>query len=250
AHPRIALTAPVKDALKRQVSVSHGAVAAAIQACKQANAAAGAPSGYQGDAWAFPASACALAYQVTGDPAHATKGERLLRALLEDVDHIGDRHACVAAAPPEQMIAAIRRDTGYAIRFIAPHAALAYDWLHDAPGVDEGVRAQARGCFRAWIDWYSTRGYLRSQPGANYHAGFVLAKTLIAIATAGEGDGSGDRHFREVVDDVFGRQILANGLATTAGGRPQGSRRGVLVGGDWAEGWQYGPLSVLEYAFA
>jgi hypothetical protein len=29
-----------------------------------------------------------------------------------------------------------------------------------------------------------------------------------------------------------------------------GSPAGALVGGDWAEGWQYGPLSVLEYAVA
>ena len=42
--------------------------------------------------------------------------------------------ACVVGATPKQAIAAIRRDTGYAIRFIGPHAALAYDWLHDAPG--------------------------------------------------------------------------------------------------------------------
>jgi hypothetical protein len=249
-HPRIALTAPVLAALKRQASASQGPVAAAIQACRKNTTAAGSPSGYQGDAWAFPASACALAYQLTGDKSYAAKGTRLLRALLEDVEQVGDRRACVPGAPPEQAIAAVKRDTGYAIRFIGPHAALTYDWLHGAPGMDEGLRAQARGCFAAWVDWYTRRGYLRTMPGANYHAGYVVAKALIAVATAGEGDGAGDRHFRDVVDDVFGRQIIGNGLAADAGGRPRGARHGVLVGGDWIEGWQYGPLSVVEYAFA
>jgi hypothetical protein len=231
-------------------------VSEAVATCEKAETKAGAPSGYQGDAWAFPASACALAYQVTRAPAHATRGIALLRALLEDVRQIGDGKACVAGAPPERAIAAIERDTGYAIRFIGPHAALAYDWLYDAPGMTEALRKQSRDCLRAWIDWYTRQGYLRTQPGANYHAGFVLAKTLAAIATAGEpggaaaGDDTGTRHWREVVDEVFARQIVGNGLAGDQGGVPQGPHHGVLVGGDWPEGWQYGPLSVIEYALA
>ena len=248
-HPRIALTAPVLSTLKRQLASPGSAVAAAVRACRASDPATGAPSGYQGDQWAFPASACGLAYQLTGDRAYAAKGTRLLRALLEDVERVGDGKGCVAGASPEQTIAAVRRDTGYAIRFIATHAALAYDWLHDAPGVEEPFRAHARRCLGAWVDWYSKDGYLHEQPGANYHAGFVIAKTLIAVATAGEGE-AGDRQFREVVDDVFARQIVGNGLAADAGGRVSTRRRGVLIGGDWAEGWQYGQLSVVEYAFA
>jgi len=33
-------------------------------------------------------------------------------------------------------------------------------------------------------------------------------------------------------------------------GTAVGAPVGVMVGGDWGEGWQYGPLSVLEYATA
>ncbi|HXU02420.1 MAG TPA: hypothetical protein VN903_15755, partial [Polyangia bacterium] len=191
-----------------------------------------------------------LAFQLTGDRAHAERGVRLWRALLEDVDRIGDRKACVPGASPEQMLAAVRRDTGYAIRFIGPHAALAYDWLHDAPGVTEALRQQSRTCLFAWSDWYTRDGYLHDQPGANYHAGFALAKTLIAVATAGEGADPSDPVWREVIEDLVGRQLLTNGLAADAGGIPHGGHHGVLVGGDWAEGWQYGPLSVIEYALA
>jgi MYXO-CTERM domain-containing protein len=249
-HPRIALTPPVLAALKARAADKRSAVADAIAACRAVDPAPGMASGYQGDAWAFPASACGLAWQLTGEKDLASRGVKLWRALLEDVQTLGDRKACVPGAPRAQALAAVQRDTGYAIRFIGPHAALAYDWLHDAPGVDEALRKQSRECFATWIDWYTTEGYLRRQAGANYHAGYVLAKTLVAVATGGEGGDASDRHWREVVDEVFGVQIVANGLATANDGVPRGPRNGALVGGDWPEGWQYGPLSVFEYAFA
>jgi len=141
-HPRIALTPAVLAALKAKAATSGTAVADAVAVCRKVAPEPGMSSGYQGDAWAFPASACALAWQVTRDPALAARGVKLWRALLEDVSTLGDRKACVPGASPEQARAAIERDTGYAIRFIGPHAALAYDWLHDAPGVDEALLRQ------------------------------------------------------------------------------------------------------------
>jgi MYXO-CTERM domain-containing protein len=249
-HPRIALTPTVLAAMKARAADGKSAVSEAIAACRAIDPAPGLPSGYQGDAWAFGASSCALAWQVTGDQALAARGVKLWRALLEDVATLGDHKACVPGASRAQSLAAVERDTGYAIRFVGPHAALAYDWLHDAPGADEALRQQSRQCFSTWIDWYTAEGYLRKQPGANYHAGYVLAKTLVAVATGGEGGEASDRHWREVVDEVFGVQIVANGLASANAGLPRGPRNGALVGGDWPEGWQYGPLSVLEYAFA
>jgi hypothetical protein len=246
-HPRLALTRPVLAALKAKLG-SPG-VAAAIAECRKAPLQLGAPDGYQGDSWAFPASACALAWQLTGDAEAAARGVKLWRALLDDVRKIGDGKGCVVGATPKQAIASVERDTGYAIRFVGPHAALAYDWLHDAPGVDEGLRKQSRDCFHAWLDWYGKNGYLRDQPGANYHAGFAFAKTLISIAEAGEDGAVSDRYWRETVETLYGAQIVRNGLAGDNHGVPRGARHGALVGGDWPEGWQYGPLSVIEYAF-
>ena len=270
-HPRIGLSAAVRATLKAQLGTRGSAIAAAVAQCGKAPVAAGTPDGYQGLDWASNANACALAYQVTGDKAHVARGVALWRALLEDVGAIGDGKACKRGVDARRARAAIERDTGYAIRFIGPAAALSYDWLHDAPGVDETLRRQSRDCFRAWIDWYTADGYLNRVPGANYHAGYVVAKTLIAIAVSGEdaGDGAGlppeagagagaaapagpasARFWREVVDDVFGRDIVGNGLAGDNRGYPRGTNHGALVGGDWPEGWQYGPLSVLEYALS
>jgi hypothetical protein len=75
--------------------------------------------------------------------------------------------------------------------------------------------------------------------GANYQAGYAFAATLIAIAEAGEAGAAGDAHWATVNDDIWGKDLIP---ALAAGG--------VLEGGDWPEGWQYGPLSVTEHALA
>jgi hypothetical protein len=251
-HPRIALTPTVLATLKPDLKVPTSGAALAVEECKKVNIGPKSQSGYQGLDWASPASSCALAWQLTRKPEYAARGVALWRALLEDVAFMGDKKACVAGTAQPQAIASIRRDSGYAIRFIGLHTALAYDWLHDAPGADEALRKQSRDCFRAWLDWYGTEGYLHEMPGANYHAGFVAAKTLIAVAESGE-DGPGGasaRFWKETVDTQFGKQIVANGLAGDAGGTPGRDHHGALVGGDWPEGWQYGTLSVIEYALA
>ena len=148
-HPRIGLSAAVRATLKAQLETRGSAIAAAVAQCEKAPVAAGTPSGYQGLDWAANANACALAYQVTGDKAHVARGVALWRALLEDIGTIGDGKACKPRRGPRGGArAAIERDTGYAIRFASrPAAALSYDWLHDAPGVDETLRRQVARLF-------------------------------------------------------------------------------------------------------
>src|SRR5207245_2816386 len=85
-HPRIALSPAVLTALKGKAAAD--AVAAAADMCKTAPVARGAASGSQGFDWAAAASACALAWQVTGKPAYAARGVTLWRALLEDIGEI------------------------------------------------------------------------------------------------------------------------------------------------------------------
>jgi hypothetical protein len=248
-HPRLFLSPPTLAALKKNNHQAKSWAAAAVERCRDVaqNPDRYKQSGYQGADWSVAAASCGLAFQITRDPKMAAAGLKLWRALLEDVDTIGDKKACAPGSPPENATHAIWRDTGYAIRFIGPHAALAYDWLHDAPGADEALRKESRGCFAAWLAWYDKDGYLRTTPGANYHAGYVLAKALIAVATAGE-DPAGDRAFAETIDELFGKQIIGQGLAGESGS--VGQPAGALVGGDWPEGWQYGALSVLEYGLA
>ena len=150
--------------------------------------------------------------------------------LLDDKDTVGDKQGGDTV---------VRHDTGYFVRTFAPYSALAYDWLHDEPEMTPTLRAKALARFKAWTDWYQTEGYQHDEPGANYQAGWVFAATLIAIAQAGDAGVDGETLWSYVVDTMWGKHMAA---ALSPGG--------VLRDGEWLEGWQYGPLSVAEYALS
>ncbi|HEY3499053.1 MAG TPA: hypothetical protein VGK73_30385 [Polyangiaceae bacterium] len=186
--------------------------------------------GWQGFEFVTTLSGCLVSWAASGSAEDLETAIKYWNVLLDDYQTVGD------GAGGDDVVT---HDTGYAIRTFAPYSAIAYDWLHDAPGVSESLRAHARDRFAAWIDYYSSSGYLRDMPGANYQAGYLFAATLIAIAEGGEAGAAGDQHWATVTETIWGRD-MASALATG----------GVLDGGDWPEGWQYGDLSVLEYSLA
>ncbi len=189
-----------------------------------------ATGGWQGFEFVTTLSACLTAYVATNDTDHLATAVKYWDVLLDDYQNVGDGLGGDSV---------VTHDTGYAMRTFAPFSALAYDWLHDAPGVTEALRAHARARFDAWSTYYSTKGYLRDMPGANYQAGYAFAATLMAVAEAGEAGAAGDAHWANVRDNIWQRDLLP----AFAAGR-------VFDGGDWPEGWQYGSLSVLELSLA
>ena len=63
---------------------------------------------------------------------------------------------------------------------------------------------------------------------------------MISIAQGGEAaEEEGPKLWAFVADELWGKDMAA---ALSSGG--------LLDGGDWPEGWQYGPLSVGEYSLA
>ncbi len=232
AHPRLFLDPETVTALKAAAAVDGGPVAEAVAMCDDviARPAEYAAGGYQGFNFADSLQACLIAYVVRGNPADAATAVKYWKALLDDYVTIGD------GAGGDEVV---RHDGGYAMRVFGPNAAIAYDWLHDAPGVDDALRAHARARFKAWTDWYIASGYHRDQPGGNYHAGYAFATAMIAIAEGGEAGADGDKLWIKAADEIFGKDI--------AGAIAPG---GVMEGGDWIEGWQYGALSVAEYALS
>src|SRR4051812_43646014 len=216
----------LRAAWQAQVRQPHGPVARAIAVCSDAGTTAkydGAQ--YQGSEWAKTLQACLVAWAATGEARHAATSIRFFTALIDDLEQVGDKKGGDRAG---------WRDSGYAIRMLGPYTALAYDWLHDQ--IAPELRARARQRWASWLTWYREHGYRARAPGNNYQAGYLVAATLIAIAEAGEGDPA---LWPLVSEELWGKDMVA----AFAGG-------GVLDGGDWAEGWQYGPLSVAEYALA
>jgi hypothetical protein len=235
AHPRIWLTPATTSAMKSKLSDPKSAASSVVVGCdhillpEKANELT--QAGIQGYNWAYSSATCALAYRLTGDAKYAAPAVTLFRAMLDDYATLGD------GAGGDTVV---QHDTGYGIRFFGVYAGLMYDWLHDAPGIDETLRAHARARFKAWTDWYDTSGYLNTTPGSNYHSGYVLAKTIFAVAAGGEDGATSDAYWNDVVTNIFPNQLIKDGLAP----------KGALAGGDWPEGWQYGTMSVMSYALA
>ena len=230
-HPRMLLDKELQIAWKTQAQDQRGPVVGAIGLCMSGQTGAHDRGLYQGTEWARVLQACLVAWAATNDPQHATTAIKFFSALLDDKERIGDRMGGETA---------VQRDSGYVIRNIGPYTALAYDWLHDAPGMTPALRLHARELWAAWLAWYRDKGYRARVPGSNYQAGYLAAATMIAIAQGGEAaEQSGDKLWAFVADDLWGKDMAA---ALAPGG--------ILDGGDWPEGWQYGPLAVAHYALA
>ena len=264
SHPRLFMDGTRVAAYQANAANQSTAAAAMVARCQET---IDKPQYYtdrggaDGDTWPGAAVSCAFAYLATRNAAFVTQAIKYWNAALNDDQTLGDSKGCVAGvgtdwgtwvkngsggAPP--IILTVTHDTGYPMRWYGPYLALTYDWLHDAPGVDEALRAHTRTCLTNWVDYYTQTGYHHDEAGANYNAGYVIGKTLAAIAFGSENGTDGDRLWAETLNEVFGTLLVGDGLKGAQD--PVGKPAGVLVSGDWGEGWQYGPLSVLEYAAA
>ncbi|MGL4965113.1 MAG: hypothetical protein ACRC67_28055 [Inquilinus sp.] len=245
-HPRIWLTPQVIASWQAAQSVPGSPVARAIAKCTDArlNPASYASGQYQGFRWVEALDACLVARVATGSTLHRDTAIKYWQALLDDADTIGDangpRYPNLTGPATPFGIAA--RDSGYSMRTNGAWGALGYDWLFN--DLSPALRAKAATRFAQWIAFHQDPDtYQRAEAGSNYHAGHVLAVTLIAIGHADAMDaaspGSGTALWTYVTNTMW-TQVMAGGMGA----------RQPLPGGDWAEGWQYGPLSVLSYALA
>ena len=266
AHPRLFMSAQEIAAYGANAARPKSEAAAEVAACQDT---IDNPSQYRtrggsdGNYWPNSAVACAFAWRATQQQKYLTQALLYWQASLSDDQTLGDKMGCVPGvdtnwqtwvanngngnlmAPP--VVITVTHDTDYPMRWYGPDIALTYDWLYDAPGVSDGLRAQTRVCLTNWLDYYSAAGYHRAQAGANYNAGFVVAKALAAVAIGNDG-GSDGHLWTQVLDTDVGKVLVGDGLAGSSTG--VGAPAGAMLGGDWLEGWQYGELSVLEYAVA
>ncbi len=228
-HPRMLLDNELRAAWRTYAKLTAGPVVGAIRLCDEGRTTKEHDRAvYQGSEWSKLLQACLVAYAATDSKDHAAGAIKFFNALLDDLDAVGD-----ARGGDE----AVRRDHGYSIRNLGAVTALAYDWLSGHPMMTPALKAKARGRWKAWLAWYKEKGYRPAHPASNYYAGYQTAATLIAIAQGGEAGADGAALWQLVADEMWGKH-MAHAL----------SNDGVLAGGNWPEGWQYGPLSVAEYA--
>lgn len=230
-HPRMLLDAKLRTAW-RAAAGAGGPITGALALCDEDRTRRDHDGAlYMGAEWAKMLQACLIAWAATDKPEYLASSLKYFTALLDDLDQIGDGKGGDKAAS---------RDSGYPIRNLGPFTALAYDWLHDAPGMTPRLRAHARQRWAAWLGWFKDKGYHPRDPGSNYQAGYLLAATMIAVAQGGEAaEESGPDLWKFVAGELWAKD-MAKALAPG----------GALDGGDWNEGWQYGPRSVASYALA
>ncbi len=220
---RILLDAPALERLKESARLRTPAFVRAQARADEALAKA-LDSGYQGFEWADALASLALLWHATGDARYGESGVRYLKALLEDRATVGDGKGGAEV---------VRHDSGYGIRTFGAYAALGYDWLRDAPGMDDALRAGVRERLGQWLGWYEKEGYLRDRPTANYYWGYLTALSFAGLATAQE-SAAGDAWLERAQQELSTRVLP--------------TFRDKLQGGGWPEGWQYGEYTTLEVA--
>ena len=237
SHPRLFMGAEDLAGYTANAKAKGTAAAGLVAACQDTLDNPGdytTRGGSDGNAWPGSAIDCAFAYQATQDAKYLTQAIKFWQASLDDDQTLGDGMGCVAGVdtswqswdgnpPAPPVIRTITHDTGYPMRWYGPDIALTYDWLYGAPGVTEARRAQTRTCLTAWIDYYTANGYHADQAGANYNAGYVIGKTLGAIAIGT--DGGADGHlWTETTTELFPKLLIGKGLVGRRG--PRGHGRG------------------------
>jgi hypothetical protein len=122
------------------------------------------------------------------------------------------------------------------MRTYGAYGALGLDWLHDAPGVDDTLRAHAISLLTVYSNWYGQNGYMKGEPESNYFTGYFIATWAAAIAV-GADDPSGAALWQtatNLTEQLVRPRMMSGGFA----------------GGDWIEGWEYGELATMSYLVA
>jgi hypothetical protein len=132
-------------------------------------------------------------------------------------------------------------DDGYNIRYDLAEMMLAYDWMYDQ--FTPAERSLLVNVATNWLNWYNTPGFPDnvtngspgpgfdvSTPTDNYYSGNLQGLTLTALATAG--DNPTDDYLLGILRAKLTNEVPVLNDRT--------------AGGDWPEGGNYGPYTVLE----
>ena len=125
-HPRMLLDDELRAAWRADALANRGPVAASLALCREARETnTHDQEGYQGSEWARVVQVCLVAWAATGAPEHAATALRFFVALLDNLEVVGDGKGGDTSGQRDDL----------QIRNLGPFTALAYDWLHDAPGM-------------------------------------------------------------------------------------------------------------------
>lgn len=189
--------------------------------------------GYQGLGWQAYLYNYALAYRVTGNAAYGNKGVTYLKAILNDRPggagggDIGNGDGGAEA---------IYIDAGYVSRSLGASLGVGRDWLDGAPDLTPELISEVNLRMSQWYNVVvnnipNSNGrtvYAYDAPWDNYYAGHFYMLYAAGIGLAGD-PGYDPAWLQEALNGWNNKVLpLINGM---------------LKGGEWIEGWNYGPLA-------
>jgi hypothetical protein len=130
-------------------------------------------------------------------------------------------------------------DDTYTSRYLGKHIAMGHNWLCDYPGFSADLRLETRDLLVRWSDYVRDYGYYRNSPASNYGAGGYDSRMMTALALDDAGDPEGQRLIDEMT--AYRQAYVVPDLQNPA---PS------LLGGFWAEGWNYGALATRNVLLA
>ncbi len=190
--------------------------------------------GYEGDGYWAPFWSEALCYQTlrVSDPTDAAK-----------YGAIAANMAVKMSLPTTMQGEDPCKDDGYVMRFFGVGMGILYDWVYDV--LTPTQRTQIYTTANAWqTSWESNGGcsaFAYANPVGNYFAGFFHAKTVMALATAGDNPSAAS----EWTDWQTIQYQTAPSKPPHIGVQPYYAAH--MTGGGWPEGFgNYGPLATLN----
>jgi len=221
-HPRIWLSPAVKARLQDARTANTPEWVALKNWC-DARLGSDLPELYNYLEWYTTTMNFALAYQISGDPAYGNEGVKYLTALLRDRNTIGDGLGGTNA---------IQMDAGYVSRSLGTGVSIGRDWLDGAPNLTPAIIAECTARMDEWYTWIQRpETYGIGEPQTNYHAGHFTMTYTASIAF--EGDPGYQMAWQTKAEEMWAD---VRDLLNTEG-----------QGGDFGEGWNYGPWAVREY---
>ena len=133
-------------------------------------------------------------------------------------------------------------DNGYVMRFYGVGMGILYDWAYDV--LTPSQRTQIYTTANSWLNTWETNpcsNFEYAHPQSNYFAGYFHAKTVIALATAGENP-SAPALWADWNNAQFN---TSSSNPPHIGVQPYYAAH--MTGGGWPEGFgNYGPLATLN----
>jgi hypothetical protein len=224
---RIILTAERVGRAKQAASRNTKAWQLLLATCDAASQPEWRLSGYEAWDWANVGLDLGLCYHVTLEERFGRAAALYLKALVSDLERVGDGKADLKT---------VYHDNGYSIRTRGALASVLYDWMRNTKYVDRSLKKRAADQIAEWIGWYGKttdpHGYANDKPLYNYYAGYFGAVAFFGIAFEGDDPRAGAMlqkargEFREKIAPQFAQ----------------------IGGGEWPEGWQYGPFVSLVHS--